>query len=252
MKLKDKNIVVTGASSGMGRDIVELFVKEGANVIAVARRKERLDALVDSLKDAAGKVIAFRGDVSLREDNESMIDKCVEEFGSLDILVNNAGVMDDMGPIGDVEDERYDHVMKINVYGVMSAMRKAVNTFLKQGNGGNIINVASIGGIRTVAGAVYCASKAAVISMSKNTAHMYWPDNVRCNVIAPGGIETEIATSMGDINPKGYARLKPSMDSSPPMGTGKQIATVALFLASEDSSYVNGDVLVVDGGMIAN
>jgi len=125
---------------------------------------------------------------------------------------------------------------------------KRFNTFLKQGNGGNIINVAS--NWRNTAllpEAVYCASKAAVISMSKNTAHMYWPDNVRCNVIAPGGIETEIATSMGDINPKGYARLKPSMDSSPPMGTGKQIATVALFLASEDSSYVNGDVLVVDG-----
>ena len=96
MRLEGKSVVVTGASSGMGKAIVELFVKEGAAVVAVARRKERLEALVESLQDAPGKVVAFAGDVSKREDNEAMIDLAVSEFGKLDVLVNNAGVMDDM------------------------------------------------------------------------------------------------------------------------------------------------------------
>ena len=159
MKLAGKVAVVTGASSGMGRSIVELFVKEGCNVVAVARRKERLDALAESLKDADGKVIVFTGDISSRKINEEMISCAVEHFGKLDILVNNAGIMDDMSPIGDVTDEKYEQIMKVNVYGPMAAMRKAVNAFKSQGTKGCIINVASVGGMRTCAGAVYCASK---------------------------------------------------------------------------------------------
>ncbi len=96
MKLEGKSVVVTGASSGMGKAIVELFAKEGADIIAVARRKERLDALAESLKDEPGKVIPFQGDVSKRETNEAMIDEAVKQFGKLDILINNAGIMDDM------------------------------------------------------------------------------------------------------------------------------------------------------------
>lgn len=251
MKLSEKSIVVTGASSGMGKAIVELFVREGANVVAVARRKERLEALAESLKDAEGRVVPFAGDVSKREDNEAMIDLAVKEFGRLDVLVNNAGVMDDMSPIGDVEDERYRSVMEVNVYGPMCGMRKAVQVFKAQGNGGNIVNVASIGAMRSAAGAVYTASKAALVAMTKNTAYMYIPDGIRCNAITPGGIATEIATSMGNPNMTGYDRVKNVMATAPAPGAPEQIATAALFLAGDDSSYVNGDVLVVDGGWIA-
>ena len=155
MRLEGKSVVVTGASSGMGKAIVELFVKEGAAVVAVARRKERLEALVESLQDAPGKVIAFAGDVSKREDNEAMIDLAVSEFGKLDVLVNNAGVMDDMAPIGQASDEKYEYVMNINVYGPLCSMRKACQVFLAQGNGGNIINVSSIGSMHQAAGPVY-------------------------------------------------------------------------------------------------
>lgn len=251
MKLKDKSIVVTGASSGMGKAIVELFAQEGGNVVAVARRKERLDALAEELKDAPGKVVPFPADVTLKENNEAMIDKAVEEFGKLDVLINNAGVMDDMSPMGEVTDEKYEKVMKVNVYGPMCAMRKAIQVFQAQGNGGAIVNVVSVGATRACAGALYCASKAALLSMTKNTAFMYFPENIRCNGIAPGGITTEIAGSMGMPNPNGYGRVKNILSYAPPQGTPEQIASAALFLASNDSSYVNGDILTVDGGWIS-
>ncbi|MCD8160299.1 MAG: glucose 1-dehydrogenase [Clostridiales bacterium] len=248
MKLEGKSIVVTGASSGIGKAIVELFAQEGANVIAVARRKERLEALAAAAEGYPGKVVPCPGDVSKEEDVNAAIDKAVAEFGRLDILVNNAGIMDDMGPIGDVTNEKMEQIFAVNVYGPMYAMRKAVQVFLAQGNGGNIINVTSLGGLRTCAGAIYCASKAAMISLTKNTAFMYIPDGIRCNAIAPGGVKTEIGTSMGMPNMNGYGRVKCVLASSPESGAPEQLASTALFLASDDSSYVNGDVLVVDGG----
>ncbi len=251
MKLYQKSVVVTGASSGMGKAIVEHFAREGANIIAVARRKERLEELAASLQEAPGKVIPFVGDVSKEQSMVEAIDLAVKEFGRLDILVNNAGIMDDMSPIGDVKNEKIEQVFAVNVYGPMYSMRKAVQVFLEQGNGGNIINVASVGAQRTAAGAVYCASKAAVVAMSKNTAYMYMPNGIRCNVIAPGGITTEISSSMGMPNMNGYGRVKNVLATAPAPGTADQIATAALFLASDDSSYVNGDVLLVDGGWLA-
>lgn len=250
MRLEGKSIVVTGASSGMGKAIVELFVREGANVVAVARRKERLEALKESLQDQKGTVVVFPGDVSCKEDNEKMIEKAVACFGKLDVLINNAGIMDDMAPVGHATDEKYEQVMRVNVYGPMCAMRKAISVFQNQGYG-NIINVASIGGMRTAAGAIYCASKAALLAMTRNTAFMYTPEHIRCNAIAPGGIETEIAHSMGMPDPEGYGRVQKVLATAPKQGKPEDIAHAALFLASEESAYINGDTLVVDGGWIA-
>ena len=247
MKLENKSIIVTGASSGMGRAIVERFVKEGAKVVAVARRLERLNELAENLKNEAGEIVVLQGDVSKLEDNEKMIDLAVEKFGKLDVLVNNAGIMDDMSPIADATDEMYEKVMKVNLYGPMCAMRKATKVFLEQGYG-NIINVVSEGAYHSCAGAIYCASKAALVSMTKNTAFMYMPNNIRCNAIAPGGIMTEISTSMGMPNMVGYGRVKNVLSCSPAPGTGEQNAGAATFLASDDSSYVSGDILMVDGG----
>ena len=251
MRLEGKVCIVTGASSGMGKSIVELFVKEGAKVVAVARRKERLEELAASLKNLEGEVVVCVGDVSKEEDNDRAINMALEYFGGLDVLVNNAGIMDDMSPIGDITNEKMEQVFKVNTFGPMMAMRKAVSVFKENGNGGNIINVASVGAQRSVAGAIYCASKAAIVAASKNTAFMYMPDKIRCNVIAPGGIATEISTSMGQPNPNGYARCAKLFAAAPETGTGEDIAKAALFLASDESNYISGDVLVVDGGWIA-
>lgn len=251
MRLQGKSVLVTGASSGMGKAIVERFAAEGALIVAMARRKERLEELAESLKGAPGRVVPFAGDVSKEEDMEAAIELAVKEFGKFDILVNNAGIMDDMSPIGDVKNEKIQQIFNVNVYGPMYSMRKAVQVFKEQGHGGNIINVASFGAMRTAAGAVYGASKAAVIALSKNTAFMYMEDGIRCNVIAPGGIKTEIASSMGMPNMAGYQRVQKVMATAPEPGEPEQIASAALFLASEESSYVNGDVLLVDGGWAA-
>ncbi|MBQ8653876.1 MAG: glucose 1-dehydrogenase [Clostridia bacterium] len=251
MKLTGKSIVVTGASSGMGAEIVRTYVKEGANVVAVARRAERLASLVESLKDAPGKVIAYAGDVSKREDCEGMIDAAVANFGKLDVLVNNAGVMDDMAPMAKASDEKYEYVMAINVYGPMAAMRKACQVFLEQGKGGNIINVSSVGSMHQAAGPIYCASKAALNAMSKNTAYMYKKEGIRCNIIAPGGIKTEIGAAMGMPDMEGYGRLQGVLQLSPPQGEASDIANAALFLASDDSAYISGVILPVDGGWIS-
>ncbi len=232
----------------MGKHIVELFVQEGANVVAVARRAERLADLQESLKDAPGKLIVFAGDVSKREDNEAMIDLAVKEFGKLDVLVNNAGVMDDMAAMANATDEKYEYVMAINVYGPLCSMRKACQVFLEQGNGGNIITVSSVGSMHQAAGAVYCASKAAVNAYSRHVAYTYMKEGIRSNIIAPGGIMTEIGSAMGMPNMDGYMRVKPVQALAPEMGTTADIANTALFLASDDSAYINGVVLPVDGG----
>lgn len=250
MKLKGKTAVVTGASSGMGRDIAYHFAKEGANVIAVARRAERLNDLVEETKEFEGKIVAFSADITDKEKVEGMIDEAIKLFGRMDILVNNAGIMDDMSAVGDVSDEMFDKVFDVNVKAALYAMRKAVKHFEEVG-GGSIINIASVGGLYGgVAGATYTASKHAVVGLTKNTAFMYAMKNIRCNAICPGGIATEIGNSefMKNINQEGAARTGIGLVLNPRFGQPSEIARVAVFLASDDASFVNGQCLAVDGG----
>ncbi len=249
MKLEGKSIVVTGASAGMGQAIVTLFAQEGANIIAVARRRERLEALAEELKDAPGKVVPFTGDVSDPAVCEGMIDAAVKEFGRLDVLVNNAGIMDDNTAIGDVSDEMIERLFRVNTYGPLYAMRKAVRVFLEQGeDAGNIINVASVGACHPTAGVAYCASKAAIVSAIQNTAFMYIDKGIRCNGISPGGILTDIPLVMPQANSFGFERTSSLLTHSPEMGMPEDIANVALFLASDDSHFVNGTIITCDGG----
>ncbi len=253
MKLKDKVAIVTGASAGMGRDIAYLFAKEGCTVYAVARRVERLEELAKSAEGLEGKIIPYGADLMKKEDAEKMVDFACSNSGKLDILVNNAGIMDDFSPVGDVTDEMLERVFNLNVFSLFYSMRKAIDVFLKQG-GGNIINISSIGGLFGArAGAVYTASKHAAVGLTKNTGFMYAKKNIRCNAICPGGVDTEIGSSefMKNVNQEGIGIIMPNTVGNPRSGSGEEIATIALFLASEDSSFINGQAIAADSGWTA-
>lgn len=248
--LENKVAVVTGASSGMGRAIALKFAKEGCKVLAVARRLERLEEVAKESSEYPGKIIPFVGDMFDKSNIEGMIDEALKEFGRLDILVNNAGIMDDFSPIGDFSDEMYEKVMKMNLEAPAFAMRKAVKLFESQGNG-IIINVSSVGGLfGSRAGAIYTASKHALIGITKNTAFMYADKNIRCNAICPGAIETEISSGefIKNANQNGMSIAMKGMGLINKPGKSEEIADVAAFLASDSSSYINGQAIAVDGG----
>lgn len=253
MKLKGKVAIVTGASSGIGRSIARLFASHGAIVYAVARREERLKALQEETKDCVGKIIPHTADLRNKDQAEHIITLACEEQGKLDILVNNAGIMDDFSPIGEVSDEMMQSLTDINVMAPFYSTRKAVNCFLKQG-GGNIINVSSIGGLHGArAGAAYTMSKHAIIGLTKNTGFMYARKNIRCNTICPGGVETEVGEGeyMKQMNQTGIDTIMPSTCGNPRNGKSGEIATIALFLATPESSFINGQSIVADSGWTA-
>lgn len=180
-----------------------------------------------------------------------MIDTTVKTYGTINILVNNAGIMDNMEPAGDITDEQWKRVFAVNTTSVMRSTRKVLPIFLEKQKG-VIVNIASAGGLQGArAGAAYTASKHAVVGFTKNTGFMYATKGIRCNAIAPGGVETNIGTSMTGINPFGASRQQLGMALNPRIGKSEEIAKVALFLASEDSSFVNGTVIAADAGWTA-
>ncbi len=253
MDFEDKTVIVTGASSGIGYRIALDFAEKGAKVIVVARRKERLEALAEDAKSMAGEILPYAGDVSDKTVCEGMIDFAVEKTGKLDVLVNNAGIMDEFRPIDEVSDDLWKKIMAVNLEGPMYSMRKAIQVMKKQSEGGNIVNVASIGGICGArAGAAYTASKHAIVGLTQNTAYMYVSDGIRCNVICPGGVETEVMDSQTNISEKGIGRIMAGLDTSIQSGKPEDISAAVLFVASDSARFVNGSVFVVDGGVSCN
>lgn len=251
MKLNGKVAVVTGAASGMGKAIAERYAQEGAKVIVADYNFEGAEKVVQEIVANGGTAVAVKTNVAQREDVENMIDTAVNEYGTLDILVNNAGIMDGFEPVGEIADEKWNRVLEVNLNGVMYAMRKAIPIFLNKGQG-IIINVASTGGFSGAhAGAAYAASKHAVIGLTKNTGFMYAKEGIRCNAIAPGAVETNIAAGITNVSEFGMGRAGLTHGLSPRSGKPEEIAQAALFLASDESSFVNGAVLTVDGGWTA-
>ena len=250
MSLKNKVVVVTGASSSMGRAICDLFSREGARVLAVAMGRKRLDDLAEYAARHGGEVVPFVGDMTNKEHIVSMIDEAVRLFGRVDVLVNNAGIMDDFSPVGEFEDEMFEKVMKLNLGAPAYAMRRVIKEFERQG-GGVIINIASVSGLFGCrGGSAYTASKYGLIGLTKNTAYMYSNKNIRCNAICPGSIKKEVDSGefMDRLNERGKAIAERGMSLVDRPGESEEIADVAVFLASEGSSYINGQALVVDGG----
>lgn len=237
----------------MGRAMAVLFASEGAKVLAADIHTERLRSVSDEVVKSGGTISTVKADMAIETDIEHMVQTAVDTYGTLDVLVNNAGIMDNFAPAAELDNATWDRVMNINVNGPFKAMRSALKIFLEKGSG-NIINIASIGGLHGgKAGAAYTSSKHALIGLSKNTGYMYSKSGIRCNAIAPGAVNTNIGETidMSKITPLVNDRIMSGMGTNPRTGDPSEIAKAALFLASDDSSFVNGEVLVVDGGWTA-
>ncbi|WP_332646510.1 SDR family oxidoreductase [Lysinibacillus sp. 54212] len=251
MRLQDKVAVVTGAASGMGKAIAILYAKEGAKVVVSDLTLEGAGATVAEITEFGGIATAVAADVSNEADVHRLIKAALNSYGTLDILVNNAGIMDNFAPVGDVKDELWEKVFAVNVTGIMRTTRQAMPIFLEK-NSGIIVNIASVGGLYgSRAGAAYTAAKHAVVGLTKNTGFQYADRGIRCNAIAPGGVNTNIGASFRDPNMAGMEKAMAGASFNPRNGEPEDIARIALFLASEDAAFVNGIVVTADAGWTA-
>jgi len=252
-RLKDKVAIITGGTSGIGRRTVELFAEEGACVVVAARRVEDGRKLADRLGD---KVDFLKTDVSLEADVQRMIDFTIERFGKLDCLFNNAGVPAPHGSIATIAYEDYEYALSVLLGGVFLGMKHAAPVMCAQ-NSGSIINTGSVAGILAgYSSVVYSAAKAAVIHLTRVVAMELGESNVRVNCISPGGIATGIfgkaAGLSKDQAEKSAELMKQVLAGIQPIrraGIVDDIAQAAVFLASDESTFINGHNLVVDGGL---
>ena len=250
MRLKGKVAIVTGAGAGMGKSIAILFAAEGAKVIVSDIQQQAINTAVAEIQATGGSATGVVANVAKEEEVQQLIDKAVQEYGSLDILVNNAGIMDNFIPVGEVSNEQWNNVLGVNLNGPFYASRAAIPIMLNQGKG-VIINNASVGGLFGArGGASYVTSKHGLIGLTKNIAATYGTKGIRANAIAPGGVNTNISSSITAPHPLGLEAIARVGQS--PMGEPEQIAHVALFLASDDSSFVNGVTVTADGGWTAH
>lgn len=251
MKLAGKVAVVTGAASGIGEAVAKLFAAEGAHVVASDMSAEGVQRVVGEIVAEGGAAVAVAANVAVEADIQRMINTAVEHYGTLDVLVNNAGVMDNFMPAHETTDELWDKVFAVNTTGTLRAIRKALPIFMDKGRG-SIVNVASVAGVNGARGGVaYTASKHAVVGLTKNVGFQYSTAGIRCNAIAPGAVETNIGATIANPSKFGMERFQTGAASIPGQGSPQQIANVALFLASDESSFVNGAVFVVDAGWSA-
>lgn len=239
MRLKDKVALVTGSSSGIGQAIAELFAEQGAQVLAA-------DIAEPGTPFAASAVSTISLDVTREDHWRATMDHALSQYGRLDVLVNNAGVIGYAG-VEDIDIDEWNRVIAINQTGVLLGMRVAVPA-LRAAGGGSIVNTASIWGSSAVAGAAaYHASKGAVRNLTKNAAVSYAADNIRVNSVHPGIVNTPMVRAADTAMTDAIVQATPMGR----IGEPREIAYAYLFLASDESSFVTGAELAVDGGYLA-
>jgi len=244
--LEGKNVIITGASRGIGKGIAEVFAKHGANIAFTYRSSdEKAKALEKVLSLNDGKFKGYKSDASDFKETQQLANNVMRDFGSIDVLVNNAGITKD-GLLMRMSEEDFDSVMDINMKSVFN-MTKAVLAPMLKAKEGSIINMSSVVGIKGNAGqSNYAASKAAINGFTKSIALELGSRKIRCNSIAPGFIETEMTESLGEETIKMWRDQIPLKRG----GTTEDIANTTLFLASDLSTYITGQVINVCGGML--
>jgi len=252
MNLKGKTALITGGGTGIGAAIARRFVADGAKICITGRRQEVLDQVAQSLPE--DMVATCSGDVSKYEDVERMVETALKFEGRLDVLVNNAGI-DPGGTVTDLDLEIWQKVIDVNLTGSFLAMKASIPHMIK-GGGGSIINISSLGGLRSLPGmAAYCTSKAALNMLTKQAALDYGRFKVRCNAVCPGATRTEMLeaalTPLTEVLKTDVDGVFDCISSNVPLhrvATPDEISGICSYLASDDSSFMTGSVVLLDGG----
>ena len=243
---ENKVAIVTGATRGIGKKIAERFARENYNlVLNYVSENTDTNAIIDEFKEYGVQVLVYRADVSKFDECENLVKATIEKYGKIDVLVNNAGITKD-GLIAMMKEDAFDKVIDINLKGTFNMTRNVVPYMMKK-RSGNIINVSSVVGVAGNAGqSNYSASKAGIIGFTKSLAKELAARNIRVNSVAPGFIDTDMTNVLTD-------KVKENIYTQIPlkrMGEAKEVASAVYFLASEESSYITGQVINIDGGMV--
>ena len=248
-KLEKKVAVITGAASGIGRAAAIRFAGEGATIVIADINREGGEAVVRECKEHAGHAVFQLTDVANEEDISGAVNRAVKEFGHLDIMYNNAGLGGAVGPLEKITAENWDRSFSILLRAVFLGIKHAVPEMRKVG-GGSIISTASIAGLRGAPGLhAYCAAKAGVISLTRSASIEFAKDKIRVNCICPGLIATPLTYNLIPGGESAATQLFAAFQPWPRAGRPEDIAAMALFLASDDSEFVSGQAMVVDGAV---
>jgi len=255
MTLKGKVAVITGASSGIGKAIAELFAQHGARVAVIAgRNKDVVDQIVEDIHASGGEAISFQCDISRENQVKTLFDEIISTYHKIDILINSAGIIGPAGPVEKMDVADWDRVFQVNVRGMFLCCKQCIPLMLDK-QSGSIINLSSTAGLRaSLISPCYSATKGAIISLTKSLALAYAPNGLRINCICPGTIETPMLENFFDQEADLHQReaLRERFINRHPIGrfgTAQEVAQAAFYLASDASSFVTGINLVVDGGI---
>lgn len=249
-EFEGKVVVITGGTSGIGRESAVLFGSRGASVVVAGRRQAEGDETVELVRQAGGDGIFVQTDVAQAAQVEALIQAAVERFGRIDCAFNNAGVEGAWTPITEQTEEQWDQTIDINLKGTWLCLRAEINQFRKQGGGGAIVNNSSVAGlIGTAAAATYCASKHGVLGLTKSAAIEVAPEGIRVNAVCPAVIETPMGDRIfGDPAMEVWAK---GFHPIGRFGTSREVAEGVLWMCSDASSFMTGQALTLDGGMLA-
>lgn len=249
--MKEKVVLITGASSGIGRAAAEAFAAKGANIVVAARRKEELDALVASIEAMGCKASAIKTDVSIAKDVEQMVAHTIEVFGRLDYAVNSAGVEGKFNGITDLSEDEWDQVLDINLKGTFLCMKYQAKAMLNSGQGGAIVNIGSVNSfLGFPTGSAYVTSKHGLIGLTSSVSAELAPQGIRVNLLCPGVTDTPMHQRLrGIVGDDLYDQgLLPTVHLQR-AGRPEEIARAIVFLCSDESSYITGSTLIADGGL---